>query len=256
MAALDQASVAAGYANYRDAQRRINDSRIPTFEIYVTVNWRRRETREMGGETAVLSVSKPLDEIIKPPQYRIARNLGSMKRYASDQIAGEWLAETPEEARQVACSAARTLQFMDITGLRPSRSSRIFPRHDRRNEPPFYDHGSDWYDPVARHHLITDEPYSDQLLTQREDWARQFGWQVGAPRWRGMHSPDGGCFLYVMADTSKGYSIQRVVDALNRAAPPIVPGSWNGISTSRHRRFVTPGTLTALDPNDSRRSGQ
>lgn len=256
MAALDQASITAGYANYRDAQRRIADNHATAFEVHITVNWRRPDTREMGSETLALSVSKPLDEIVKPAQYRVARNLGSMKRYASDRIAWEWLAETPQEAREVACSAARTLQFMDITGLRPSRSSRIFPNHDRRNEPPLYDHGSDWYDPVARHHLITDEPYSAQLLPQREEWARRFGWQVGAPRWRGMHSPDGGCFLYVTADTSKGYSIQRVLDTLNRAAPPIVSANWNGISTRGSRQFVTSGRPTELDAQDSRKSGQ
>ncbi|TIX18813.1 MAG: hypothetical protein E5V35_34290, partial [Mesorhizobium sp.] len=86
-----------------------------------------------------------------------------------------------------ACGAARVLQFMDITGLRPSKA-RVEPRGGYSARLPGHDHGSVWFDPVAKHHVGADEPYSGSALSkmaERDAWARQHNWSLAKPDWAG-----------------------------------------------------------------------
>jgi hypothetical protein len=66
---------------------------------------------------------KPLDALIKPAQYKASRGLATMRREAPDH-----LASSQELARNAACEAARTIQFIAATGLAPSKAKRSIPR--------------------------------------------------------------------------------------------------------------------------------
>jgi hypothetical protein len=60
---------------------------------------------------------KPLDALIKPAQYKASRGLATMRREAPDH-----LASSQELARNAACEAARTIQF--IAAIVPSKAKR------------------------------------------------------------------------------------------------------------------------------------
>lgn len=245
--ALDQASKASGFANFTHARRSLLDRTAeiiaPAYMIYISTYWRDGKTRASGRETIRMILSKPLDELIKPTQYRHAHKLGRFKRYASDHVVADYRPGSPDVALARSCGAARVLQFLDATGLRPS-NARVKPRGGHNARLPGHDHGSVWYDPIAKHHVAADEPYAASVPSKtaaREAWAREHNWSVVKPSWKGMYYPEGGSELYLAADASKGFSLEGVVGALDNAAPPIVPDNCDRVVFDSQVRFVTPG---------------
>ncbi|GGA94650.1 hypothetical protein GCM10011491_23680 [Brucella endophytica] len=245
--ALDQASKASGFANFTHARRslieRTTGVKNPEYAIYISTYWRDGKTRASGRETIRMIISKPLDELIKPAQYRHAHKLGRFRRYASDHVVADYRPDSADVALAQSCGAARVLQFLDATGLRPS-NARVEPRGRHNARLPGHDHGSVWYDPIAKHHVAADEPYAASVRSkkaEREAWAREHNWSVVQPSWKGMYYPEGGSELYLVADASKGYSLEGVVDALQKTAPPIVPDNCDRVVFDSRVTFETPG---------------
>lgn len=130
---------------------------------------------------------------------------------------------------------------MDITGLQPSKAD-VEPRGGYSARLPGRDHGSVWYDPVAKHNVGADEPYARSVaskVAERDAWARQHNWLLARPEWAGMYYPE-GCELYLYADASKG-SLDGLLKALSKAPSPIVPANCNKVAIEDHAPFVTPG---------------
>ncbi|WP_044552277.1 MULTISPECIES: DUF5623 domain-containing protein [Mesorhizobium] len=244
--ALDTASQASGFGNFQHARRSLTacsaEAGSTRQAVYISTFWRDGLTGASGRETIRVFLSTPLDELIKPSQYRYAHKLGRFRRHASDHVVDEYRPDSASAALERACGAARVLQFMDITGLQPSKadvergavySARL----------PGRDHGSVWYDPVAKHHVGADEPYAASVpskIAERDAWARQHNWSLARPEWAGMYYPE-GCELYLYADTSKGYSLDRLLKALSKAPSPIVPANCDRVAVEGHVPFVTPG---------------
>ena len=132
--ALDKAAAQAGYSNFRHAQRALNlnvgssTSLVQIAAIYVTMRWRDSKTEAWGYETVRVPLDKTLDDIIKPVQYRHVRGLGHFRRWAGDHLISESSASSIESAKNAICGAARVLQFMCASGLRPSSSDKTRPR--------------------------------------------------------------------------------------------------------------------------------
>ncbi|MBA8906463.1 DUF5623 domain-containing protein [Aminobacter ciceronei] len=245
--ALDQASQVSGFANYQHARRSIGDRAAEgeadqTF-VYVSCHWRDAKTHVSGQETIRVSLSKSLDELIKPIQYRYARNLGRYRRVASDHVVDEFRPDGASGALARVCAAARTLQFMDITGLRPSKAL-VAPRGGYRNRLPGNDHGSSWYDPIAKQHVAADEPYLGRALSmagERQAWAHENNWSLVKPKWKGMYLPEGGCELFLMADNTSGYSLDPIVAALSKAPAPAEPEYCDRVAVEATGFFLSPG---------------
>ncbi|MBX9909285.1 MAG: hypothetical protein K2Z25_11275 [Beijerinckiaceae bacterium] len=245
--ALDEASRVSGFANFQHARRSLADEPLEIqalkYPIYVSTYWRDGKTRAAGRETIRVLVSKPLDELVKPTQYRHAHKLGRFRRYASDHVVEDYRPDSAGTALARTCGAARVLQFMDITGLRPS-GARVEPRRGRDSRLPGRDHGSAWYDPSAKHHVAADEPYAASMpskIEEREAWARQNNWSLAKPLWKGMYYPEGGSELYLLADTVKGYSLDGIIRALATAPPPTVPDNCERVVFDSNGSFATPG---------------
>lgn len=69
--ALDKASKAAGFENYKHAFHRLGDGfTVPRSSavLYISVPWRDRTTKAMGCEILKLQLGKPLDVLLKPTQ--------------------------------------------------------------------------------------------------------------------------------------------------------------------------------------------
>jgi hypothetical protein len=250
--ALDKASLAARCENYAHARRVLENkppSRLPGYDLYISVLWRDLEAGVDGQEVLKIRVARPLDEILKPPAYREARGLGTMRREGSDHLSSAYVAHSQSRARHEACAAARTFQFMEVTGLRPSKAHRrTHPAGDYSSRIPGADHDSAWFDPVARQHIAVSEPYQAAAKhhgAERAAWTKSHNWEIAATNWRGMYNPDGGCELYLAADASKGYSLAPIVAKLDAAPDPIIEANWDGQSLPRSPIFASPGTIAA-----------
>ncbi|RUX15353.1 hypothetical protein EOA23_33520, partial [Mesorhizobium sp. M2A.F.Ca.ET.042.01.1.1] len=256
--ALDTASQVSGFGNFQHAHRLLSnrsaDAAPARHVVYISTFWRDSETRTSGRETIRVSLSTPLDEMIKPTQYRYAHKLGRFRRHAPDHVIDEYRPDSASAALARACGAARVLQFMDITGLRPSKA-RVEPRGGYSARLPGHDHGSVWFDPVAKHHVGADEPYSGSALSkmaERDAWAGQHNWSLAKPDWAGMYFPEGGSELFLYADASKGYSLEGLLKALSKACAAIVPENCDRVAIGAHAPFVTPGEKAAAEAKRSK----
>lgn len=249
--ALDQAAKAAGYGNYTHALRAIsggNPAPQSLFSLYISVLWRDRTTKAMGCELLKMQLGEPLDALVKPAQYKASRGLGTMRREGPDHLADTHTVSSQELAREAACEAARTIQFIAATGLVPSNAKRSFPRGDFQNRMPGSDHDAAWYDPAAKIFVRTNEPYvSNSVTPQQQAWASRHGWAVALSPWKGMYRPDNGTSLFLLADVSKEISLDKIISELAKAQAPIVASNWDGESRPVTPAFISPGQAAEIE---------
>lgn len=253
--ALDQAAVRAGFQNFRHARNQLAgltpqlprgtaSAPEPVFPTWVTVAWSDIDTGARGRETCLVALSHPMKTLLSATQLAASHSLGAMFMAADDHLVSGQRAQGQVSARWQAAVAARTLQFIDATGLKPTASRhRIYPEGRFANAAPATDHGIGWYDPETRTYLYTDEPYNGSVPTvvaDREAWAERFGWRIAKPDWRGMHLPE-STELFVMAP--KAFDLERVRRALDRL--PAWPETWPGLSRPMGDGFETPAEAAA-----------
>ncbi|CCD97217.1 hypothetical protein BRAO375_960051 [Bradyrhizobium sp. ORS 375] len=240
--------MAAGFENYRHAQRAFGEKRANTqrgFDLYISVLWRDRATSSMGCEILKMRLGKPLDALVKPAQYK--NGLAAMRREGPDHLADLYTEPSQADARETACKIARKIQFMEATGLVPSGANRSFPKGSFQNRMPGSDHDAGWYDPVSKGFIRTSEPYSRGGVTpEQHKWAARYGWGVVKAPWKGMYRPDDGTSLFLLADLSKGYSLEPLISRLADAPPPIVISGWQGESRPTAPAFVSPGRMAEI----------
>jgi hypothetical protein len=238
--ALDRAAVESGYHNYADARRSVMVAPTATLadghRVRLHAAWWDGATKERGHESLELALSRPWFEVLRADQFAPARYLREFAAgHEPDEIVRSQFARTASEARIHLYGAARTLQFADATGLRPSSGySRAYPScvKGRRSgfdprQIPGRDHGSIWFEPSTRRYVIVDEPYekaiSDARAEERRHWCEAFGYCMVKPTWPGMYAPDIGSQIYLFSSADKGVSLERLQQSLDQLpAPPIV----------------------------------
>lgn len=249
--ALNLAAAAGGFQNYTHARRLLEGQASSAAQhlAYISVSWRVRETNATGQEILTVHVKAPLAELVKSHHLKAARHFGAFHFAAPDHLSRDLVASSQSEARRDACAAARTLTFMEATGLRPSAGrSRAYPRGDASKAVPGHDHASEWFDPTTKVYVFVDEPYgraTDWISDERLAWADKHGWAIERPSWAGMYNPDGGCELYVAVDKAKGFDLAGPVAALNSLPPPFVEADWDGRSQAIFPPFVSPAAEAA-----------
>ncbi len=249
--ALDLAAIAGGFQNFAHARGQLERASpaAPEHLAYISVSWRVRETKERGQEILAVRLKTPLSELVKPAHLTSARHLGAFKFAAADHLDHQNVASSQSDARGRACAAARTIAFMEATGLRPSAGrSRAYPRGDLSNAMPNRDHYSEWFHPQTKAYVFVDEPYLRAVEDkggERAAWAERHGWVIGRPDWLGMYNPDGGCELYLAADKTKGFDVDAAVAALNALPAPFVEDDWDGRSEPMFPPFFSPAAEAA-----------
>ncbi|MCU6453057.1 DUF5623 domain-containing protein [Sphingomonas sp. A2-49] len=244
--ALDLAAQAAGYSNFTNANREIGGQ--TRRYIWITARWFDRANKARGQETLKVAFVRTYGELVSPSQAANDRYLGNVRAEAPDHLVILSMSEDQELARRRVCEVARTLQFIEATGLKPSDSRRTYPKGRFDNRVPDQDHTSVWWDPENCRHVRADEPYvraEGSISGERLAWAARHGWEIVKPAWGSMYWTDGGCWLFLMADRSKGPSIASFADALQRAPRPVAASRWTGISGEYHAQVDTPGTRAA-----------
>ncbi|MES1973345.1 MAG: hypothetical protein V4472_12880 [Pseudomonadota bacterium] len=241
--ALDCAAQAAGFSNFTHATRELGDK--PRHFLWITARWFDRATKERGQETLKVGFDRPYAELVSPSQARSDRYLGNVRADAPDHLVILSMSENVDLARRHVCEVARTLQFIDATGLKPSDARRPYPKGRFDNRVPNQDHASVWWDPVHRRHVLADEPYvrpEDPISEERLAWAKRYGWEIVKPAWGSIYWTDGGCWLFLMTDRAKGPSLKPLADALEKAPKPVAAKRWTGFSGAYHAAVDTPGT--------------
>ncbi len=257
--ALDAAAIAGGHQNFAHARRQLGA--VPASSAahltFISVMWRVGETKANGQEILIVRLKRPLAELVKPNHLKAARHFGAFKFSAADHLAHDLVASSQSDARRRACAAARTLTFMEATGLRPSAGhSRAYPRGDVRNALPGHDHASEWFAPATKAYVYVDEPYLravERRVKERQAWADRHGWAIVRPDWLGMYNPDGGCELYLTADKTKGFDLAVAASALNALPPPFVEADWDGRSEAMFPPFFSPSAEAAARARPERK---
>lgn len=254
--ALDKAARMAGFQNFRHARNMLHDGGGPerqrtSHRTYITVYWRDRESKRNGRETLSVSLSQQWSELISPRHFQNHRALIHFRPESPDHLERRDLVQSQSQARRAACATARTLQFIDATKLRPSKShSKAYPGGRSINAIPGRDHYSIWYDANTKRYLFADEPYEAAAVSkeaERTAWAQRHGYVTAKPAWPGMYNPDGGSRLYLVTDAEKGIPLEPIIAALERLPPPIVEEAWNGESAPSIPIFVSPGTIAKTE---------
>lgn len=154
--------------------------------------WRDKESDTRGRETLSIRLGTLWRDLITAAQLDHHRALTYFQPEGPDHLARRDMMQSQSQARRVICAAARTLQFMDTTKLRPSKShSRAFPDGRSSNAVPGRDHYSIWYDRESKRYLFADEPYeraAEAKTAERAAWSARHGFEIAKPSWPGMYN--------------------------------------------------------------------
>lgn len=186
--ALDLAAEQGGYACFSDARRKLPTGQAAHFPVNVRQNWWGYESREGGTAEISLSLHSPLAELVRP--HHLVGYLGACSLKRGNVVERSGQQRHANETQWYIGRIARALQFMDATGLKPSRARKGYPTHDFDSRPPVADHDHCWYDPVARVHLLSTEPYPgkrERNAAAQSDWEHRHGWTTIYSDWGGIY---------------------------------------------------------------------
>lgn len=233
--ALDLISVEAGFSNHRHASAEYAKGIVPPqFSVTVFQFWRDRKAREVGTESLQFSLSRPLDELVRPHQCQ--GYLGGARIEEGNHLIGYGPTEEARHARQQLCRYARVLQFMDATGLKPSRSYRGYPRSRWANRKPNSDHDHCWFDPVTRGHVMTDEPYPGRTSLEDQEvaqWKEDHGYEVVQSTWQSVYGF--GTELYFVGKADGLIDVKELARRLENGPAPIGEKTAKFESSGRRR---------------------
>lgn len=256
--ALNLAAQAANCANYTHAQRTLpaGGRQSELHYVLLTVYWCDRETYDIGRETYRIELTKPILEICSKADLKRVRGFGWLRMVAPDHFVSDSLAQSQSSARDIIGKAARSLRFMEHTGLRPSRDIKAaYPDRTQDTKLPDTDHPTGWYDPATGQFILVDEPYSNVPDDpERVDWAKRHGWHLRMSTWPGMYYPY-RCGLYVATDGRGEFDFDALMAKIDAIPAPAPKDEWGGESVPSHEVFVSPAALTKQDRRRARSKG-
>lgn len=185
--ALNLAARAGGFQGYVDAKRKLPNQAAP-HDVTVRQNWWGYETRENGTAQIDLKLRTALTELVRP--HHLTGYLGACKVAESVFLERSGQQRHANETQWYIGRIARALQFMDATGLKPSSARRCYPTHEYDSRPPVADHDHCWFDPEARVHILSTEPYpgrSERGEPQQIEWEQRHGWSTKYVDWGGIY---------------------------------------------------------------------
>lgn len=186
--ALEMAARQGGFAGYVDAKRKLPEQRDAWCNITVWQNWWGYESRDGGTAEITLRLKTALPELVRP--HHLTGYLGACRIRDTEIIERSGQQRHASETQWYIGRIARALQFMDATGLRPSNARRCYPQADWENRPPVADHDHCWFDPAARAHILSTEPYpgrSERVMAEQATWESLHGWKTLYVPWGGIY---------------------------------------------------------------------
>lgn len=257
--ALDQAARAAGSENFRHAlcslPRAENGRQKPY--ILLSIYWSDKDHgHQCGRETLRIDLSQSILEICAKPLLKYVRGFGNLRMVADDHFVCDSIAPSQAYARAQLCTAARSVRFIEATGLLPARNPRNLETRSRSGEKlPGRDHSTIWVNPSNEQTFFIDEPYrSEALEAERTAWAVRAGWRVEKTSWPGIYRPY-ECDLYVAVDGRSRSDIDDLVSKINSMPDPMTVEQWDGESAASWETFVSPLATTVQAKRRARCKG-
>lgn len=249
--ALEFTAKLAGFKNFAEAKKTLTSSRVPRrYEVYLSATHHVTSDDEMWSTAIRVRLSRPLDQLIKARHYSFHRSLRDFMRVASDHLELGTVCSEASTAMIELVHAARTLQFMDATGLVPATPILISPtdkacpdlRMTEDESLPGSDHRSRWFHQKSRRYIDLDEPYTDSvshLHQARQDWAERNDWSVVRVNWRGIYFPERIKEVYLITHNKLGYPAANILPILNGMPSPITETNCD-LAYSDKIRFKSP----------------
>lgn len=257
--ALDLAAKAANCVNFRHARRvlpRRRSTVAPHYVLLTSYWYDRKQRHQIGRETLKVELSKPIFDICGKSTLKNARGFSDLRMVAHDHFICDTPADTQTYARSRLCTAARSLKFMEYTGLLPSRIYRkAYQKRWSHDELPNKDHGTYWVDSASGQFILIDEPYGgvpDEA--ERSAWAMRTGWRIIKTTWPGMYNPY-NCDLYVATYGSSNYDLDALVKKIEAMSAPLLEQDWHGDSSPSWDTFLSPMAKTVQDKRRARCRG-
>lgn len=226
--ALDAASQAAGFPDYRNARKAWASASSSTEGhcAFLSAGWRDK------GQQGMVSLIAPIPfdlSTISTKDLLALPGMSGFTVYGGLIQHPRRLFGSRTSAAQLLGRQARRLAFAMATGLRGSNSRyRTFPKQNSgfngfrdQDRAPHSDHATVWYDRDRASYVTTDEPYwAEYMGDPRDDWSRKTGWRIAESEWGGMWFPEGGTKLFLIGDEKKG-SLDTYLDAIASLPAPI-----------------------------------
>ena len=256
MEALDLASRQAGYENFVHAKRKLATAlsqelgtASPSYPVYLVAHWQERPApganRRFGRELYRVDLSRPLPDVIPRHRLQHARNLRQAKMEYTDHIEFEGDIIGQAEARKALVYAARSLQFMDATGLVPPSNQREREIFRAMADLPHHDHTSRWLHPGTGEWLFMDEPYLDRIAPDRAAWLAERGLSEILPAWGGLYTAPHSVTRFVGTDVER---LERIADLAARHATAQVPEVWPEPTGVHSEPYLSPARAAAGKP--------
>lgn len=256
--ALNLAAKSADCVNFRHARLTLPTGRFANSKHYVflTIYWSdKKQSHRCGRETLRIELSMPILDLCPKSALKYVRGFGNLRMVAGDHFVCDDIAHTQEYAQERLCTAERSLRFMELTGLRPNRDRKKYPRVLDSDKLPNIDHSTDWVDPANGQFVLIDEPYGNVPDdAKRTDWAARNGWRLEKASWPGMYRPY-DCDLYVGIDIRSGYDLDALMGKINAMPEPVVSENWTGESSPSWETFLSPMAKTKQDERRARCRG-
>lgn len=255
--ALDDAARQAGYENFMHAKRQLSarqaSGAAPTvFPVYLSVHWRASRHSEdvpdidsplAGREILCIELTRPLSEVVAKNRVDRARGLRGFRMEYEDHLEHQTDVVGRDEARKALLAAARSLRFMEATGLQPVSLQKHRNMMRELDRLPGRDHVSQWFDPSTDSCILLDEPYARAIggkADERQRWLEANNWVEAAPAWGGIYYPGETVPLLVSQDVAL---LQRTAVALSEQEPLTDTTQWPHETGLNGDDFVSPRRL-------------
>jgi hypothetical protein len=249
--ALDESAREAGYNNFKHAQAALARA-DNQHTAYLTCYWAKRggPFTERGCETLAVPLALPLKHVVSRHQLDHARHLAGFRLVSTDHVERKTDLDSQDSARSELRHAARTLQFMAATGLRPATTLRERrPILNKFETLPGADHYSLWLSVPERHWVYMDEPYEKPELGERLTWVQQRGMHMVRPSWDGLYSPGRTPPFLFCLDEDFAAWLSAKLSALPRADNE---NGWKWISDRYSSQFSSQKRIASGKPRRAR----
>ncbi|WP_027079911.1 DUF5623 domain-containing protein [Luteimonas mephitis] len=260
--ALEAASRQAGYENFVHAKRRLVWAGAPQdFPVYLSVHWRAPRARNgkpkhdgprAGREILCVNLARALPQIVAKHRVSYGRGLHGFRMEYEDHLEHRTDVKGQDEARNALLTAARSLRFMEATGLQPVSTQRYYDLLRKLENMPGRDHESQWFDPATEDYVFLDEPYAAALenhSAERQHWLERNGLQMIAPEWEGIYYP-GACLPRLIGHDVA--LLQHVASVLAKIQPVTEPETWPHETGLCGDDFVSPKRQADAKPRRPR----
>lgn len=222
--ALDLAAQQFGFANYTHSKRALEKGPLDScVKILVSAKARTNGSRAWVSSRIEVQIQQSLSELAV--RKHMKGYLAGCRVIDENNIELEPFDNNILDvgvARNFVRQVARTLQFMDATGLKPSEAKRIYPGGGYWNRPPVADHDSGWYDPSSGAYFLLTEPYPGRLSAnspEQRQWEEKHSFSCERLNWGSIYSDR--TEAYILAADRFSESMSAVISKLAHYSRPV-----------------------------------